>query len=84
MLVSGAMSDKEMAMESIERLPANATLQQIRDRVAFLAAIKEAEDSLDRGEGIPHEQVRGQIATWAKSWHSKSSGRPKRSKTLAK
>ena len=78
------MSDKELAIQSIGRLPASATLQQIRDRVAFLAAIKEAEESLDRGEGIPHEKVKEQISAWAKSWRSKSSGRAKRSKTSAK
>jgi predicted transcriptional regulator len=76
------MSDKEMVLDAIERLPRSATLRQIRERVEFLAAIKEGEESLKRGEGVPHEKVEKMFATWVKKWRSKSSGRNRRSATL--
>jgi len=45
------MSDKELVIDAIERLPIDASLAQTRARVEFLAALKEAERSLDRGRG---------------------------------
>jgi hypothetical protein len=77
------MSDKEMVLDVIQRLPKSATLRQIRERVEFLSAIKEGEDSLDRGEGVPQEKVEKQFAAWVKKWRSKSSGRNQRSTTSA-
>jgi predicted transcriptional regulator len=68
------MSDKEMVMDAIQRLPKSAAMHEIRERVEFLAAIKEGEDGLERGEGIPQEKVEKQFATWVRKWRSKSSG----------
>jgi predicted RNA binding protein with dsRBD fold (UPF0201 family) len=73
------MSDKEQVMDAIQRLTKSATMTEIRERVEFLAAIKEGEDSLDRREGIPQEKVEKQFAAWVKKWRSKSSGRNRRS-----
>jgi predicted transcriptional regulator len=75
------MSDKEMVLEAIQRLPKAATMRQIRERIEFLAAVKEGEDSLDRGEAVPHGEVERRFATWAKKWRSKSSGRNRHSTT---
>jgi predicted transcriptional regulator len=73
------MSDKEQVMEAIQRLPKSATLRDIRERVEFLAAIREGEESLDRGKGVPQEKVEKLFAAWVKKWRSKSSGRNRRS-----
>ena len=75
------MSDKEMVLNAIERLPNNATVAQIRERVEFIAALKTAQQSLDRGEGIPVQEVEKQFSSWVKQWRTKSSGRLKRSAT---
>lgn len=58
------MSDKQLALDSIERLPANASLDVIAERLDFLAAIRKGLDQLERGETIPHEEVKRQLATW--------------------
>jgi predicted transcriptional regulator len=58
------MSDKQLAMDSIERLPENATLEVIAERVEFLAAIRKGLDQIERGESIPHDEVKRQLATW--------------------
>jgi predicted transcriptional regulator len=70
-----SMNDKELVLDAIERLPKSATLKQIRERVEFLAAIKEGEESLDRGEGVPQEKVEKMFASWVKKIRSKSSSR---------
>ncbi len=64
------MSDKELVLDVIQRLPKSASMRQIRDRVEFLAALKEGEDGLARGEGVTQAEVEKQFAGWVKRWIS--------------
>jgi hypothetical protein len=58
------MSDKQLALDSIERLPADASLDVIAERVDFLAAIRKGLNQIELGETIPHEEVKRQLAAW--------------------
>ena len=58
------MSDKQLALDSIVRLPEDASLAVIAERLDFLAAIRTGLDQLERGETIPHDEVKRQLATW--------------------
>ena len=59
-----SMSDKELALDSIERLPADAKLETIAERLEFLSAIRKGLDQIERGETVSHEEVKRQLATW--------------------
>lgn len=58
------MTQKEFVLDAISELPDEASLHEIVERIEFLAAIQKGIDQLDRGEGIPHEEVKRQLATW--------------------
>ncbi len=58
------MSDKQLVVELLNRLPADAKLQDIGKEIEFLAAIREGEEQADRGEVVPHEQVKREFASW--------------------
>ena len=58
------MTAKQRAIESIQELPEDCSLDEIADRVEFLAAIQKGLDQLDKGEGIPHEEIKKQLASW--------------------
>jgi predicted transcriptional regulator len=58
------MSDKELALDSIRRLPEDARLDAIAERLQFLAAIRKGAEQIERGETVPHEEVKRQLATW--------------------
>jgi len=58
------MSQKEIVLDVISELPDEVSLEQIAEKIEFLAAIQKGMDQLDRGEGIPHEEVKRQLATW--------------------
>ena len=58
------MSDKQLVLDSIERLPEDANLDAIAKRVEFLAAIRKGLGQIERGETVPHEEVKRQLATW--------------------
>jgi predicted transcriptional regulator len=61
------MTQKELVLDAISELPDEASLDDIAERVEFLAAVQKGLDQLDRGEGIPHEEVKRQLATWLTS-----------------
>ena len=61
------MTEKEIVLEAIRALPDNSSLDEIAERIEFMAAVQKGLDQLDRGEGIPHEEVKKQLASWLTS-----------------
>jgi predicted transcriptional regulator len=58
------MSDKQLALNTIERLPENASLDAIAKQIEFLAAIHKGLDQIENGQTVPHDEVKRQLATW--------------------
>jgi predicted transcriptional regulator len=58
------MSSKELAIETIRKLPEDVTLQQISDELATLAAIQRGEEDVQAGRFITHEQAKQQLSSW--------------------
>jgi len=58
------MSDKQMVLDSIERLPDDASLEVITERVEFLAALRKGLDQIETGKTVPHSEVKRQLASW--------------------
>ena len=58
------MSDKQFALETIERLPDDASLEAIAQRLEFVAGIRKGLDQIEKGETVPHAEVKRQLATW--------------------
>ena len=58
------MTEKEIVLETIRALPDNCTLDEIAERIKFMAGVQKGLDELDRGEGIPHEEIKKQLASW--------------------
>jgi len=58
------MTQKELVLDSVSELPDDASLTEIAERVDFLAAIQKGLDQFDRGEGIPHEEMKRELASW--------------------
>jgi len=61
------MTEKEMVMQAVRELPDDCSIDDIADRIEFLAAVRKGFDQLDRGEGIPHEEIKRQLASWLTS-----------------
>jgi predicted transcriptional regulator len=58
------MTEKEIVLETIRALPDDCSLEDIAERIEFMAAIQKGLDQLDRGEGIPHDEIKKQLASW--------------------
>ena len=59
------MSTKELLLEVKEKLPANATISDAIYELEFRQAVEQGLAELDRGEGIPIEDVKKMIPQWA-------------------
>jgi len=58
------MSNKEIVIDLVGRLPENATLLEIAKEIEFVAGVREGFAQLDRGEGVPLEEVEKQLPSW--------------------
>ena len=63
-LIIDSMTEKEIVLETIRALPDDCSLEEIAERIEFMAAVQKGLDQLDRGEGIPHDEVKKQLASW--------------------
>lgn len=55
------MSDKDVVIETLRQMPEAATLEQISEEIAILAAIHKGEAAADAGRVIPQEEVRRKL-----------------------
>ena len=52
---------RDRMVEAIRELPADATVDDAIERLVFLARIDEGLAQLDRGEGVPHDEVKRRL-----------------------
>lgn len=58
------MSNKEVVIELVKRLPPDVSLRDIAEEIEFMAAIQEGFDQIEQGKGIPIEEVEKMMAAW--------------------
>ena len=51
------MTNKQIVQDLLQRLPETASLSDIAREIEFIAGVREGLAELDRGEGIPLEEV---------------------------
>jgi predicted transcriptional regulator len=58
------MSNREIAIDLIKKLPEDVSLREIARELEFIAGVREGFEQLDRGEGLPAEEVRRMTPSW--------------------
>jgi len=56
-----AQSAKKLLKEAVEKLPANATVEEAMERLLFLAQIEQGIAEADAGKTVSHEEVRKRL-----------------------
>jgi len=59
------MSNREMVIKLVSRLPEDTPLVEIAREIELLAGIRTAREQARRQEGIPAENARQLVETWA-------------------
>ncbi len=58
------VTTKEIALKTIEQLPADASWEDIQERINFVVAVRKGLRELDEGKGISHDKVKDEFAEW--------------------
>ena len=58
------MSNKQIVLDLMQRLPDDVSLHEIAEAVALVAGVREAVAELDRGERIDIEEVERELPSW--------------------
>lgn len=58
------MTSKEIVLSAVRDLPDDSSIDEIADRIDFMAAVQRGVNELDAGEGIPHSKVKKELASW--------------------
>jgi predicted transcriptional regulator len=55
------MTEKQRALEAVEGLPDDATVEDAIERLCFIAKVKRGISELDAGQGVPHDEVKRRV-----------------------
>jgi predicted transcriptional regulator len=55
---------KQVVLEAVNRLPNEATFQDIAEEIAFLAALREGEEDLKSGRIVSNEEMKQRLDAW--------------------
>jgi len=58
------MKDKQVAIETINNLPENASMEQIAEDLQIMAGIRKAKDDVKAGRVKSHAEVETLFETW--------------------
>jgi len=56
-----AANSRDRMIEALRELPPDASVDDAIERLVFLAKIETGLEELDRGEGIPHNEVKRRL-----------------------
>jgi predicted transcriptional regulator len=65
------MTDKQAVMDALQRLPENASLDEITQELRLMAAIRRGRADVAAKRARPHEEVKELLSSWATAWNSK-------------
>jgi hypothetical protein len=60
------MSNRDLVMNFVSKLPEDTPLEEIARKIEFIAAVRPADEQAQQGKGIPAEEARGLIDKWAR------------------
>ncbi len=55
------MTEKQRALDAVQRLPEDATVEDAIERLCFIAKVQKGIRELDAGQGVSHEDAKRRI-----------------------
>ena len=65
------MTDKQAVIDALQRLPENASLDEITEELRIMAAIRRGRADVVAGHTKAHREVEELVESWASAWTSK-------------
>ena len=57
---------KEQVIKMVKSMPDSITLDDVMEKLYFKMQVDKGSDELDKGKGVPHEEVEKRMAKWLK------------------
>ena len=58
------MTSKQIVEDLLQQIPEDASLNEIAEKIEFIAAVRQGLAELDRGERIPIDEVERELPLW--------------------
>lgn len=58
------MSNREIVLDLVNRLPEETSLHEIAREIEFIAGVNEGFEEIQSGKGIPIQDLRNLMQTW--------------------
>ena len=65
------MTDKQAVIDALERLPENASLEEITEELRIMAAIRRGREDIAAGRIKTQEEMGLLVESWATAWTSR-------------
>lgn len=65
------MTDKQAVMDALQRLPENASLEEITEELRIMAAVRRGRADVAAGRTKTQEEARDVLQSWATAWTSR-------------
>jgi predicted transcriptional regulator len=65
------MTDKQAVLDALQRLPENASLEEITEELRIMAAVRRGRADIAAGRTKTNTEVRDVVRSWATAWTSK-------------
>lgn len=58
------MTDKQLVLNAVQEMPDEAVIDEITERIEFIAAVRKGSGQIKQGKVVPHEEVKRRMAEW--------------------
>jgi predicted transcriptional regulator len=65
------MTDKQAVIDALQRLPENASLDEITHELQLMAAVRKGRADIAVGRTKTHQEVKASLTSWAAEWTTK-------------
>lgn len=65
------MTDKQAVLDALQRLPENASLEEITEELRIMAAIRRGREDIGAGRFKTQTEVKQLFESWASAWNSR-------------
>jgi predicted transcriptional regulator len=65
------MTDKQAVLDALQRLPENASLEEITEELRIMASVRRGRTDVVAGRTKTHREVQELLESWATAWNSK-------------
>jgi predicted transcriptional regulator len=65
------MTDKQAVLDALQRLPENASLEEITEELRIMAAIRRGREDIAAGRSKNQTEIKQLFQSWASAWNSR-------------